>query len=94
MSYYLGLAIKLVPILIGWIFMIKLILISEDKEKMKKLDENLTPLAKFKMVVFFAPALLMAATMAMLIGDYSDSLMDNSELGQEQAKDKNQDHKK
>lgn len=89
MSYYMGITIKLVSILIGLIFIIKLIRLSKDKQKMKKLEENLTtPLARFRMIVFFAPALLLAATIAMLIGNYSDSLMDNSELGQERAKDK------
>lgn len=89
MNYYLGIAIKLVPILIGSIFILKMILMSKDKQRMKELDKKLTPSAKFKMVVFFVPALLLAATIAIAIGDYSDSLIDDSELvDQKQDKEK------
>lgn len=86
MDYYIGIGLKIVPFLIGAIFIVKLVLVSKDKKKVKELERKLTPSTKFNIGVFFFPALLLTATIAMAMGDYSDNLIEGSKLGQKQDK--------
>ena len=81
MDYILGWMIKIIAIIIPLALIIKITLISLNKDKMKAFEDTLSK-NKSTVIIWFFPAMFSLVAVAMAVGMYSDELIDNGSTAQ------------